>query len=254
VIAESAGSLAELGAFTSNDTIRESLRVVIPRHHETDESFVRYGPIQRLKNERREKLGVYPWTVHAKGGLNVSSVKPHYRSLVSFIKGHLDAAPHSTLYRKLDESTLFYVVYWIIHLSTAITPKLLYECVRSIGCSRGAKENPFGPKARFAGGNCGERTPAMSLVIELIEAIGLSGNDIERVIHTAPARYKVYPIEKRSGGHRIIAQPSRELKAIQRYILARLCTFRWRSTGLAPFAGCALAGYFVVPGLAGSVD
>ena len=51
VIAESAGSLAELGAFTANDTIRQALRVVIPSHHETQESFVRYGPIQRLKNE-----------------------------------------------------------------------------------------------------------------------------------------------------------------------------------------------------------
>ncbi|WP_204275442.1 retron St85 family effector protein, partial [Enterobacter hormaechei] len=49
VIAESAGSLAELGAFTANDTIRQALRVVIPDHHETAESFVRYGPIERLK-------------------------------------------------------------------------------------------------------------------------------------------------------------------------------------------------------------
>jgi hypothetical protein len=98
VIAESAGSLAELGAFTANDTIRQALRVVIPSHHETAESFVRYGPIERLKNENRDRLGVYPWKEHAKGGLNVSSVKPHYTTIVSFIKGHLDAVPNSTLY------------------------------------------------------------------------------------------------------------------------------------------------------------
>lgn len=59
----------------------------------------------------------------------------------------------------------------------------------------------------------------MSLILELAEATGLSSGDIERVIRTAPARYKTYPIEKRSGGVRIIAQPSRELKVIQNYIL-----------------------------------
>lgn len=59
----------------------------------------------------------------------------------------------------------------------------------------------------------------MSFIFELIEAIGLSGTDIIRIINTAPARYRVYPIAKRNGGERIIAQPSRELKAIQRFIL-----------------------------------
>ncbi|WP_204281408.1 retron St85 family effector protein, partial [Moraxella catarrhalis] len=108
VIAESAGSLAELGAFTANDTIRQALRVVIPDHHETAESFVRYGPIERLKNERRENLGVYPWKEHANGRLNVSSVKPHYKEIVTFINQHLDSIAKSTLYSKLDSSKLFY--------------------------------------------------------------------------------------------------------------------------------------------------
>lgn len=59
----------------------------------------------------------------------------------------------------------------------------------------------------------------MSLVLELVEATGLSVSDVLHVIDTAPARYRVYPIEKRNGGERIIAQPSRELKAMQRYVL-----------------------------------
>jgi hypothetical protein len=59
----------------------------------------------------------------------------------------------------------------------------------------------------------------MSLLLELIEDIGLSRSDLLRVIATAPARYRVYDIAKRHAGTRTIAQPSRELKAIQRYIL-----------------------------------
>ncbi|WP_315716472.1 MULTISPECIES: retron St85 family effector protein [unclassified Bradyrhizobium] len=61
VIAESPGSLAELGAFTANDTIRNALRVVIQNQHEVAESFVRYGPIERIKKAKRANLAVYPW-------------------------------------------------------------------------------------------------------------------------------------------------------------------------------------------------
>ena len=60
----------------------------------------------------------------------------------------------------------------------------------------------------------------MSLLRELVEELGLSASEIQRIISTAPARYKVYDIPKRDGiGRRTIAQPSRELKAIQHYVL-----------------------------------
>ena len=60
----------------------------------------------------------------------------------------------------------------------------------------------------------------MSLLRELVEEIGLSAAEVQRIIVTAPARYKVYDIPKRDGvGWRTIAQPSRELKAIQNYVL-----------------------------------
>jgi hypothetical protein len=39
---------------------------------------------------------------------------------------------------------------------------------------------------------------------------------------SAPNRYKVYPIKKRSGGIRIIAQPAREIKALQRIMVDEL--------------------------------
>lgn len=131
-IAESAGSLAELGSFTTNDTIRKALRVVLPSHHETAESFVRYGPVQRLKNEGRTNLGIYPWKMHQSGGLNVSSVKPHYKEIVKFINSHLEAVPKSYQFSKLSEDKLFYIIYWIVNQCLVITPSLLSQVVSSI--------------------------------------------------------------------------------------------------------------------------
>jgi RNA-directed DNA polymerase len=59
----------------------------------------------------------------------------------------------------------------------------------------------------------------MSLLDEMIEFFRIGPRDLMRIINTAPARYKQYTIPKRHGGVRVIAQPSRELKALQRYIL-----------------------------------
>jgi hypothetical protein len=61
LVAESAGSLAELGAFAALESIRRSLTVLIQTEHETQESFVRYGPIEKIKKEDEGRIGVFPW-------------------------------------------------------------------------------------------------------------------------------------------------------------------------------------------------
>jgi RNA-directed DNA polymerase len=60
---------------------------------------------------------------------------------------------------------------------------------------------------------------SVPLLLALSVEFGLGTADLLRIIGTAPARYKVYSIPKRNGGARVIAQPSRELKDIQRFIL-----------------------------------
>jgi hypothetical protein len=60
----------------------------------------------------------------------------------------------------------------------------------------------------------------MSLLEEMAIHFRIGRPDLLRIVRTAPARYKQYTIPKRTGGVRTIAQPSRELKALQRYIMA----------------------------------
>jgi hypothetical protein len=57
------------------------------------------------------------------------------------------------------------------------------------------------------------------LLSVLTEATGLAGYDLGRVIVTAPRRYKEFRIPKRRGGLRDVAQPAREVKALQRAIV-----------------------------------
>jgi RNA-directed DNA polymerase len=65
----------------------------------------------------------------------------------------------------------------------------------------------------------------MSFLIDLlISQSGLVQSDLEQLIKTAPRRYKVFEIPKRSGGMREIAQPAREVKMLQRIVVEHILT------------------------------
>ena len=57
------------------------------------------------------------------------------------------------------------------------------------------------------------------LVEMLVRELRVGEREVLQLIATAPERYKVYSIPKRSGGRREIAQPARELKVAQRAIM-----------------------------------
>jgi retron-type reverse transcriptase len=45
--------------------------------------------------------------------------------------------------------------------------------------------------------------------------------ELKRYVSSCPRRYKRYPIDKRSGGRRIIAQPTPDLKSVQRLLVSQ---------------------------------
>lgn len=62
----------------------------------------------------------------------------------------------------------------------------------------------------------------MSLIETLALDAGLSVRDVTRIVASAPKRYVSYPIKKRDGTNRMIAQPAFELKALQRLVMMRV--------------------------------
>jgi hypothetical protein len=132
VISESPGSLAELGAFATNETIRKSLRVLVQSTYERAESFVRFGPIERMMKDARENVGFYPWRTHAGGRLVARSVQPIQRDIEVFIREHVNAVPASVSWSHSEDSQSFFVIYWVVFLAFAISPTLLQECVQAL--------------------------------------------------------------------------------------------------------------------------
>jgi len=59
----------------------------------------------------------------------------------------------------------------------------------------------------------------MTLIADLAQALSTDPDDLLNYIKTCPHRYKVYFIPKRNGdGKRTIAQPTKELKGLQRFV------------------------------------
>jgi len=82
----------------------------------------------------------------------------------------------------------------------------------------------------------------MKILSTLVDSLSISPLDVIRISRSAPHRYKVYDIPKRSGaGVRIIAQPSRELKAIQRSLIENvLCQLPIHDSSTAYSKGCSI--------------
>lgn len=130
VICESAGSLAELAAFASESIIRDTLRIIISEKHATDESFVRYGPVRRIENIDRERVGIFPWKM-SKTGVVKSSINPHFSEIIRWINDHVKKCSETFSYNNLSEDkAVFFNIIWILSLLEAAPPEPLYDAVR----------------------------------------------------------------------------------------------------------------------------
>jgi hypothetical protein len=130
VIPESAGSLAELGAFATNDNFRHALRVVVQDKYENDESFIRFGPIKRIINHHRDFVGFYTWKLNNAQNVVISS--PNYKEVFNFINGHLDRIPDSISFPTDADTQLFCIVYWVIYVLNVVSESLLLRCIETL--------------------------------------------------------------------------------------------------------------------------
>jgi len=60
------------------------------------------------------------------------------------------------------------------------------------------------------------------LLLKMSEDLAMLPAHLEIIIRTAPFRYKLFEIPKKAGGMRQVAQPAREVKAIQRWMVNQL--------------------------------
>jgi len=60
------------------------------------------------------------------------------------------------------------------------------------------------------------------IIDKMSSELGVTGQSLSVIIRSADKRYRTYPIPKRTGGDRIISQPSKKLKFVQRWLVKRV--------------------------------
>ncbi|MDF2077078.1 retron St85 family RNA-directed DNA polymerase [Pseudomonas mendocina] len=63
---------------------------------------------------------------------------------------------------------------------------------------------------------------AQDVIREMSIDIGILPGHLREIIKTAPLRYKTFKVPKKNGGERDVAQPAREVKKIQRWMIKKL--------------------------------
>lgn len=135
LIAESAGSLAELGAFSSSEQIKKKLSVLMQQKYFDAESFVRFGPIERLQKDDESRVAFFPWRVNGKGRVVKASIKDHVPEIIRFINQKISEVPDTFQFGlpSNKESRDFAMVLWITGVAQAITADRISDYAEKLG-------------------------------------------------------------------------------------------------------------------------
>lgn len=80
------------------------------------------------------------------------------------------------------------------------------------------------------------------LIRRMSADIGLLPSQVSKIVQTAPLRYKVFTIPKGKGGFRVVAQPAKEVKALQYWVIEFLRPrLPMHAAAFAYNEGCSIA-------------
>jgi hypothetical protein len=100
VIPESAGSLAELGAFSQIKELNKKLIVFCAKTFEQKPSFINLGILRYLRKNNYQSVKLYPWPIN-----NPAAIENHIvQDIVSDIESTLKSLPKTAVF-KLEERT-----------------------------------------------------------------------------------------------------------------------------------------------------
>lgn len=267
LVCESFGSVAELGAFVSDEAIRNKLHIIIKEKYYSgneSSSFIRYGPIKNFE----DNVGRKAYCIHDDEPENdmeavcedIAKCRPstskcdlskgYFRILLLMdiintlivaeekeVKNIFNGTLETAGQKPVDNQKLFNEMLFVLeslHLIKKRTKgnktyflsirKDYYLEYRAKGAANYTKITTIRKKILDEIYETREKTKVSILaeekkksdVIWLQPISSLKEKDIQALLETAPLQYKVYEIPKRSGGTRTIAQPTLQLKNLQR--------------------------------------
>lgn len=129
IILESAGSIAELGAFSQLSDLSKKLIVITSDEFNLENSFIKLGILRHIKNNHESSIKNYPWKINSPSTISKDVID----DVIQDIKNEIDNLPGSNIL-KLDIGThIIVLICELIKLFVALKHKEILKYLRDLG-------------------------------------------------------------------------------------------------------------------------
>lgn len=142
LVVETAGSIAELGAFSVSDPFVDRLMVIVSQDHYDQDSFIRLGPIQKIENVSRESVLVYDWHDRSVGGRpteNFELIRSELTDVVSKIRDYVSPSGREHIFRAAEPSHVMSLICELCDLFGALNESDIREFLAQLSVVVDAK-------------------------------------------------------------------------------------------------------------------
>jgi len=109
IAVESPGSIAELGAFSVNDDLKNKIVILMSEHHHNQRSFITLGPVRQLKD-----LNVYAFPYDPQDV--VSTIGPHLPAVADAIEEAIENSDKSQKFSPKRDGHVALLIYELIRI------------------------------------------------------------------------------------------------------------------------------------------
>lgn len=136
LVVESAGAIAELGAFSMSEAFLERLLVLVAEVHYEAESFIRLGPLKRVENFSDKSVLVYDW--HDRDMLGRTTeryekIDGQMAEVVEAIKNFTTPSRSERLFKISEPSHLMFLVCDICDMFGALNKTEIKKYLEDLG-------------------------------------------------------------------------------------------------------------------------
>ena len=141
---ESAGSIAELGAFSQAPALREKLVAVLEHGHQRDDSFINNGPVANLRSHNPDSVIFYPWLSsgdkHANRRLDKGEAYETVTLLLKWLSEYMAGLRKEEKFRKAERAHTLLLIADCINLGTIFLYKEILASLKALGVDFAPKD------------------------------------------------------------------------------------------------------------------
>jgi len=134
---ESPGAIAEFGAFSQMDSLRNKLIVVVEQSHYKQQSFIRNGPIEQVHRTRPDCLLTYPWlaapTGTSQGEIDVAALDGTLDEISKALQATLSTKPRTSSFLPKDHGHRMLLIADLVKLNVVSLQSEIQDILRGLG-------------------------------------------------------------------------------------------------------------------------